>query len=186
MKRIKIMGLNIDRSQIGLSRYLKNYASFARSRTYALLSQEFVYKEKLEELAEASKIVERDNEFRKSLNSKEAKLVKFIAYHNPDEKRPRNYWELFDSVYEKWVDVFFSNRPRDFLSPFALGNVMKCIRENENITKMILSRNIGVDRNTIAAYEKGIRIPPLSYLYKFSRLFDISIDDIVSMTLNPN
>ncbi len=63
---------------------------------------------------------------------------------------------------------------------------MRCIRENENITKTILSRNIGIDRNTIAAYEKGVRIPPLSYLYKFSRLFDISTVDIIEMTLNPN
>lgn len=63
---------------------------------------------------------------------------------------------------------------------------MRCIRENENITKTILSRNIGIDRNTIAAYDKGARIPLLSYLYKFSRLFDISIDDIIEMTLNPN
>ncbi len=93
---------------------------------------------------------------------------------------------LLDSVYEIWVDVFFSNRQRCFLSPLALGNVMKRIRENEIITKPMLSRDIGVDRNAIVTYEKGVRIPPLSYLYKFSRLFDISIDDIITMTLNPN
>ena len=56
---------------------------------------------------------------------------------------------------------------------------MKYIRKTNGVTKMHLAYCMGVDRNTIGLIEKGQRLPSLNYVYRFSKMFEISMDELV-------
>jgi len=41
---------------------------------------------------------------------------------------------------------------------------------------------LGIDRENIRKYEKGLQEPKLSTLVKFAKLFDVSLDKLVDLS----
>ncbi len=93
---------------------------------------------------------------------------------------------LVERAYEKWQEVFF-RKEYDYLfeelNPIGLGIVLRAIRECNDISKTDLARMIGVNRKTVLLIESGERLPSLEYIYKFSRLFKIKIDAIITYSV---
>lgn len=58
---------------------------------------------------------------------------------------------------------------------------MEVIIKTENISKTHLAELLEIDRNTLTHYIQGKRIPTLEVVYRFSRLFNISIDWIIKV-----
>lgn len=93
---------------------------------------------------------------------------------------------LVERAFEKWQLVFFSDKYDCLfkqLNPVILGLVLRAIRECNDINKTALADMIGVNRKTIILIENGQRLPSLDYIYKFSKLFQTSIDMLISYCL---
>ncbi|HQA55892.1 MAG TPA: helix-turn-helix domain-containing protein [Bacilli bacterium] len=93
---------------------------------------------------------------------------------------------LVERAYQKWQEVFF-NKEFDYLfkelNPVGLGIVLRAIRECNNINKADLAKMIGVNRKTVFLIENGERLPSLEYVYKFSRIFEMKIDEIITYSV---
>ena len=91
---------------------------------------------------------------------------------------------LVERAYQKWQEIFFY-KEFDYLfkelNPIGLGIVLRAIRECNGINKTDLARMIGVNRKTVLLIENGERLPSLEYIYKFSKIFQMKIDDICSI-----
>ena len=186
MKRMRILGLAIDNSRIGFRRYVGSYNCFIRRLMELRMMETYVTSVKLKELADASRVVELDNKFRSLLTKEEKAAVSYFGYHNISFTQPKHYLECVDTAFAKWQSVFFDEENLFIgeINAFALCNVLKHIRETKGIKKSELARDVGVDRNTITAFESGKRIPSLTFLYKFSVLFDKSINEIIELSIN--
>lgn len=90
---------------------------------------------------------------------------------------------LVERAYDKWQEVFFK-KEFDYLfkelNPHGLGIVLKAIRECNGVSKTDLARMVGVNRKTVLLVENGERFPSLEYIYKFSKIFQLKIDDILN------
>ena len=58
------------------------------------------------------------------------------------------------------------------------NNVRKYRFLNDEMTQHELAKKLGVSRQTIVAIEKGQYSPSLELAFKFSKVFDLKIDDI--------
>lgn len=183
---MRILGLAIDNSRIGFRRYVGSYDGFIRHLMELRMMESYVTSVKLKELADASRIVELDNKFRSLLTKEERAAVSYFGYHNISFAQPKHYLECVDTAFAKWQSIFFDKENLFIgeINAFALGNVLKHIRETKGIKKSELARDMGIDRNTITAFECGKRLPSLAFLYKFSKIFEKSIDEIIETCLN--
>lgn len=87
---------------------------------------------------------------------------------------------LINDIYEKWVNTFFNDdKYYKKISSKKLGLKMKLIREKNDISKVELANRLKVNRKTIGLLENGERLPSLEYIYNFSLIFDITIDDLI-------
>ena len=64
-----------------------------------------------------------------------------------------------------------------------LGNKIRSLREEYNLTQKELSSKIGLTPKMISFYENNQRIPPLDILIKLSKLFNITIDQLVGNSI---
>lgn len=64
----------------------------------------------------------------------------------------------------------------------TLGNNMKKIRENNNLSQENIASMLGVTQACIARYEKGIICISISNLYKFSNEFKKTLSEICGKT----
>ena len=136
---------------------------------------------KLEEYIGALQLIDIKNKLYKQLNETEKYVLSYFRYHSPNESEPINYYEIIEKIYLIWLKLL----PKDDLklSPFILGQTMKRIRIENNISIISMSLIMGVDRNTITKYEQGERLPSLEYFYRFCVRFNLSMDKILSIKL---
>ena len=57
---------------------------------------------------------------------------------------------------------------------------MKLIREANDMNKTELALRLNVNRKTITLLEDGERLPSLEYIYNFCKIFDYSIEKMLS------
>jgi transcriptional regulator with XRE-family HTH domain len=56
------------------------------------------------------------------------------------------------------------------------ATILKSLRKENNLTQDEIAKKIGLTRQSIAAYEKGIREPNFKLLIKIADFFDVSVD----------
>ena len=175
----------IDCSEIGFRRYLKDQIGIARLEVEVHEHNEWSYID-YESFAIATRIIDLDNQFHKLLDKEEEAIVRYISYHTPRDVKPENTDKLFKQIYEKWLSVFFNKKAPIYkdINPYRIGKLMRLIRRHYNITVASLARTLGVDRSTVSLYENGKRTPSLNYAARFCYLFSIKIDDLVFLTLD--
>ena len=79
------------------------------------------------------------------------------------------------SFLQKEFDYLFEE-----LNPHSLGIVLRAIRECNGVSKTDLARMIGVNRKTVLIVENGDRLPSLIYIYKFLKIFNTTLDSVLS------
>ena len=129
------------------------------------------------------KIAKLDGFFNDLLTSEELEALYDWTHH---EQVSYQLPIAVERTYEKWQLVFFSDKYDCLfkqLNPIVFGLVLRAIRECNNISKTALADMIGVNRKTVILIENGQRFPSLDYIYKFSKLFQISIDMLISYSL---
>lgn len=63
-----------------------------------------------------------------------------------------------------------------------IGNKIKNIRKGLPLTQIEFSKQIGISRNALINYEKGIRTPPVDVLLKIASYFDEPISELMNTT----
>ena len=61
-----------------------------------------------------------------------------------------------------------------------IGNFIKSLRESHNMTQEELASLIPISRQAISKWERGLGIPDSSTLICLSKIFDVSINEILS------
>lgn len=112
-------------------------------------------------------------------------IDEMYALYNWTHEKQENYKLplLVERAYEKWQEVFFK-KEYDYLfeelNPHGLGIVLRAIRECNGVSKTDLARMIGVNRKTVLLVENGDRLPSLIYIYKFLKIFNTTLDSVLS------
>ncbi len=65
-----------------------------------------------------------------------------------------------------------------------LAKNIKTIREKQNLMQKQVAIHIGVDKSTYSKIEKGLREVTVTELDKMSRLFNLSVDEIINYDEN--
>ena len=68
----------------------------------------------------------------------------------------------------------------------TIGKNIKNLRNKSDITQGKLANMLGVAIATMSLYEKGERSVPLEYMVILSRIFNVTIDDLFSVSLFDN
>lgn len=62
-----------------------------------------------------------------------------------------------------------------------LGERLKELREERNLTQRELAKKLGINGVTYLHYEKDQREPPLSLLADMAKFFDVSVDYLLGL-----
>ncbi|MHA7612401.1 helix-turn-helix domain-containing protein [Weissella viridescens] len=60
-----------------------------------------------------------------------------------------------------------------------MGNRLKELRESQNLVAGYVSTELGLNRNMVAAYERGERTPSLKTLVKLAQFYNTTTDYIL-------
>ena len=176
------LGTTICRTLAGFKRYVGWQDGYIESfiTKYKFETNQSLDQEELEGIIDAIKIKELDNSFRSILSKEEKEAVDYYGY-SEHRTKPDNFEKNISSAYEKWLMIFFSDNDMLFkpIDPARVGKIMEYIIFREKIRKIELSKRLGIDRNTLNRYIKGIKLPTLDVIYRFSVIFNVSIDWIL-------
>lgn len=59
------------------------------------------------------------------------------------------------------------------------GIMIKELREEQKMSQMDVGAALGIDRENVRKYEKGLQEPKLSTIVKFAKLFNVSFDKLI-------
>lgn len=62
-----------------------------------------------------------------------------------------------------------------------LSNKLRALRKKNNYTQEYLSKQLGVTKSVISAYEKGIRMPSYDILVHIAEIFNVSTDYLLGL-----
>lgn len=68
----------------------------------------------------------------------------------------------------------------------SLALKVKSLREAENLTQEQLADKCDVSWRTISNLERGLVVPDLCMLVKISKIFNVSIDDMLNVSFDDN
>lgn len=125
------------------------------------------------------KIIELDKEFRNTLSKDEA-----VALKEWSHSANKSMSFIVKNAFEKWKRIFFKSKLFDDLNPKLMGIVLMALRIQNDKTKTDIANSLDVDRKTIHLIERGDRLPSLDLIYKYSKLFNVSIDKIIKLASN--
>ena len=66
------------------------------------------------------------------------------------------------------------------------GNALKALRIQKNYQQIDVAVAIDKSRQTIGAYEAGIKLPPIDIILQLAELFDVSAGSLVDLIPLPN
>lgn len=61
-----------------------------------------------------------------------------------------------------------------------IGSFLAELRKDKNLTQEELGEQIGVTNKTVSRYENGNYLPPVEILQMLSKLYDVSINELLS------
>lgn len=64
---------------------------------------------------------------------------------------------------------------------FKLGNNLKQLRQKMGLRQEDVAKMVGVERSTLANWERGAKQPSVEMLVKLSQLYGVSLDELVGL-----
>lgn len=65
------------------------------------------------------------------------------------------------------------------------GDKLKEIRESRNMTQKETAQKLNIAATTLSNYERGTREPRYDFLFSFSKLFDLGIEELITFLYTP-
>ena len=66
-----------------------------------------------------------------------------------------------------------------------ISKYLRLLRKSNNYTQDDLAKELGISRQAVSKWETGMTIPDLEVLLKISKLYDITINDILEPKIQP-
>ncbi|MCX4354190.1 MAG: helix-turn-helix transcriptional regulator, partial [Lachnospiraceae bacterium] len=66
-----------------------------------------------------------------------------------------------------------------------ISKYLQFLRKSNNYTQDDLAKELGISRQAVSKWETGMTIPDLEVLLKISKLYDITINDILEPKIQP-
>ena len=66
-----------------------------------------------------------------------------------------------------------------------ISKYLRLLRKSNNYTQDDLAKELGISRQAVSKWETGTAIPDLEVLLKISKLYDITINDILEPKIQP-
>lgn len=66
----------------------------------------------------------------------------------------------------------------------GIGERIKQLRSQRNISQIDLAKQIGVSKSVVSSYENNVHYPPYDVLLKMARLFGVSTDYLLGASGN--
>ncbi len=66
-----------------------------------------------------------------------------------------------------------------------ISKYLQLLRKSNNYTQDDLAKELGISRQAVSKWETGMTIPDLEVLLKISKLYDITINDILEPKIHP-
>ena len=66
-----------------------------------------------------------------------------------------------------------------------ISKYLQLLRKSNNYTQDDLAEKLGISRQAVSKWETGMTIPDLEVLLKISKLYDITINDILEPKIQP-
>lgn len=115
-------------------------------------------------------------------------MIKYLAYHNLNERPPEHLYESFEYAYPKWYSVFYNNNDPLFgkISSVLLGKEIEYLRVTNRYNKSELASMVEIDKTRLFDIEQGLRLPFKEILHRICVIFKISIDYLLKMGIVRN
>lgn len=68
-----------------------------------------------------------------------------------------------------------------FVETLVFGERLKDLREEQQLSAVKLSKELGVDDTTIGRWEKGLMVPNIIHLYRIAVYFGVSADYLIGL-----
>ena len=170
----------ISKTDKGFETYFKWQRAEAMRQYDCLESATFsLVESEIEEYMELRKLRLKDNKFHSSLSLFEK--ASFEAYLNKQKMNDFGY-KLLEEVKRKWMTIFFEDS-LDEIDKKELGIALSLIRENRGFSKAYLAELMNIGIKTIYRIEKGKTLPSLLYIFRFSKICEISIDELLLIVM---
>ncbi len=72
-----------------------------------------------------------------------------------------------------------------FMNMNIISKYLQFLRKKSNYTQDDLAKKLGISRQAVSKWETGTAIPDLEVLLKISKLYDITINDILEPKIQP-
>ena len=70
------------------------------------------------------------------------------------------------------------------MNDYTFGNYLYKLRTQKGLSQFQLGRLLGVSDKTVSKWENGVSKPKLEILIKLSKIFNISVDELLSIRSN--
>jgi transcriptional regulator with XRE-family HTH domain len=81
------------------------------------------------------------------------------------------------------LDEQMSDNDKTFYK--ALGNKIAALRKEQYVTQVQMAEMLGISQQLVAAYEAGVRKIPASLLPVLSKMFAVSVEELLGMSDKP-
>ena len=92
------------------------------------------------------------------------------------------YQALYFSMH-----IFYNGNERkaNFMNTDIISKYLQLLRKNHNYTQDDLAQKLNVSRQAVSKWETGTTIPDLSILLKLSKLYGLTINEIIEPNIQP-
>lgn len=130
----------------------------------------------------AKRIKSLYTEYIDGLSDDEKDAVKKIRYGKVRyEEYASFYGGVYKMCYAKWEKIFFRRNIYGNISKLLLGILIRSIREQQYISRAEICSATGYSYTRVRHYEMGNTLPTLDFLFKLSKIFGCSIDELIKV-----
>ena len=120
--------------------------------------------------------------FLNELNDNEKEVVKRIRYGKIKQDEYLDvYGKIYQLCYAKWERIFFKRNVYGEINKCLLGILIRSIREQQNISRAAICNATGYSYPRVRHFEMGNTLPTLDFIFKFSKMFGCSIDEMIKV-----
>ena len=91
------------------------------------------------------------------------------------------YGGPYRPCYEKWEKTFFRRNIYGNIDKLLLGLLIRSIRTQKNVSRAELVSATGFSYPRVRHFEMGNTLPTLDFLFRFTKIFGCTIDEMIKV-----
>lgn len=136
-----------------------------------------------EQLRKVDKLISRIDRHIKRLSNLDTNNLErrssLIGNYDSISSMLNNFQDVYRKHYGKVLDEVIGNFSKQF------GERLRKARYLKEMSQVEVAKEVGFIQNTISRYERGEREPPLYLVYRFAKLYGVTIDYLLGFKDSP-